>query len=702
MRKNRFSFLFGALCTGSILGFYVSGVLFSKDNIFDNYRFTIQSRDDVVALFPKSADAITKQKERIFACVKKSIEEIIVLPDEDRNFENTVFAIDRALHDLTAIVGILETVSNVYPSKEIRDVAQKAEVEVGKFRLDVIISNEDLYKAFTFYVDNKSGDENLSSEQRYFLEIMLDIFKRGGLGLPKEEFDKVKNINKDLVSLCADFLKNVNLDNRFILAKEDELSGLEKDFIEGLKQDEAGLRIVGIDRPTYFNVMRNCTNGHIRKKLYAELFNRGYPKNDDVLKEIIKKRDHLARLLGYDSYAHLDCSDQMMCSPDKVEYFVGDLFEKASGKSQKEFELFVHKLNGDIELTKDAKIKPWDVPFAISSYKKKYLDIDENKIAQYFPMEKALKGLMEICSKFFHVQLIEESNTGLWHDDVKVLKVVGLREGDVLGYLVMDLYPRKDKFPHACMISVLPGVMDKHGQRNCVVASVIANLPKPTAKNPSLLKLLDVRTFFHEVGHALHSILSATRFSSLSGTKTKKDFVEVPSKLMELFIEEPEVLKMLSCHYETKEPLPDELIEKIVETKHVDYGYKIQTQLYYAMISLDLFKEGANKNPKDIIKNLHEKMLKNIEYADFTNMHTRFIHLTAYGAKYYGYIWSQVLAVDIFDCIKKHGLLNSQFGQKYADDILSKGGSVDPNVLVRNFLGREPNNKAFIENYGFN
>ncbi|MFC1842859.1 M3 family metallopeptidase [Candidatus Dependentiae bacterium] len=701
MNFKKLSFLFVVVLVAGIGLFYSSGCLFSRDKIFDNYRFKIESLQDVVSLFPKSAENIKKQKNKIFKNSKDNLSKIISLDSSDKNFENTALAIDRVMHDLTCLGGILNTVANVHPDKSMRDQALSSSVEIEKFVVDFVYGNRSLYKAFKLYVDNTSKSENLDQVETYFLKNLQDKFERNGLGLSDQDLEKAKELNKKIAVLSSEFQKNINQDNRFILVKDQDLLGLEKDFIQGLKRNKNGQIIVGIDYPTYFNVMKNCANSDTRKKLYTEFLNRGYPKNDSILKDIIKKRDKLAKLLGYKSYADFDCANQMLGSQEKAEKFALNLFEYASKKAKKELDLFLQKLGDKVQLTKDRKLCPWDSFYLSTLYKKKYFDLDDNKIAEYLPMEKVLDTLMVISRKFFDLNLKELSSKGLWHKDVKVFEVNRKSDDFVLGYLILDLYPRKDKFPHACEIPSFHALIDKQGKRGSAVVSIVANLPKATKTKPSLLKLNNVRTLFHEFGHALHEILGAAKISSFSGAQTKTDFVEVPSQLMEMFIAEPEVLKMMSCHYKTSNTFGDDLITKILELNNLSYGHYVQSQLYYAMISLDMFKEGEDKSPKEIVQALHKKMLKQVEYADFTNLHTTFIHLTAYGAKYYSYMFSRVLVLDIFDYIKTNGLLDPKVGQKYVNDILSKGASVDPNVLISTFLGRETNNKAFIKYYGF-
>jgi len=680
--------------------FYFFGV-FSRDTIFDNYRFKIDSLDTVISLFPKSVGTIQKQKDKIFESAKHEIQKILKLVPEKRTFENTVIAVDKVLNDLETFEGVLHTIANVHINKQMRDFSLKTAVQTGTYSLSLVLGNKDLYKVFKSYVDTQSKKEKLNKEQRYFLDEMIDQFKRAGFGLSNENCKKVNNLHKEILSLCADFQKNINSDNRFILVKDSELAGLQKDFVKNLKLSKNGLRVVRLDYPTYYNIMKNCENFETRKKLYEQYVNRGYPVNDGVLKKIIKKRDQLAKLLGYDSYANYDCSNQMIGSCKKVELFVDSLFETVAKKAKNELSTCITGLDNCIQITKDNKIYPWDISYMQELYKKKNYNLDESKISEYLPLEKTLEVLQDVCKKLFSISLQEVSNNGLWHQDVKVLKVSRLSDNFVLGYIIMDLYPREDKFPHACAIPVFAGLIDDTGNRGTAVVTVLANFPKPTKDKPSLLNMQNITTFFHEVGHALHGIFGATKFAIFAGTSTKKDFVELPSQLMEYFVWEPEILKQLSCHYKTGEPLPDDLIAKMIDLKNFGYGFSVQLQLFYSMVALNMFKSGEDKDPKRIIKDLHSKMLKKIVYADCNNMHSAFIHLTGYAAKYYGYMYSRMLALDAYDTIKKNGLLDPAIGKKYIDCILSKGGSFDPNSLVRDFLGREPSNRAFIEYYGF-
>jgi thimet oligopeptidase len=263
------------------------------------------------------------------------------------------------------------------------------------------------------------------------------------------------------------------------------------------------------------------------------------------------------------------------------------------------------------------------------------------------------------------------------------------------------LYPRENKYGHAAHAGVIHSIKQFYGQDNPPsVSFVVANFPKPTVDKPSLLKFDDVSTFFHEFGHAMHAMLGRTNIASFSGTNTKLDFVELPSQILEEWLYNKEILEKVSGHYQTGESLPDTIIDTLIKLKTFSSGAMIQGQIYYARIALAYYAQGADKDVYKIAQNLANTMTKNTIVDSENHFYASFSHLTGYGARYYGYLWSKVFALDIFEQIEKEGLLNAQVGQRYINEVIGKGGSIDPNKLLKNFLGREPNDKAFFKSLG--
>ena len=282
------------------------------------------------------------------------------------------------------------------------------------------------------------------------------------------------------------------------------------------------------------------------------------------------------------------------------------------------------------------------------------------------------------------------------------MRVTNQKGDEILGTLMLDLYPRPNKYSHAAHTTIIPSTYKVDGTRIPDVSIVLANFSKPMDGKPSLLKRSEVQTFFHEFGHALHAVLGATTIASLSGTHTKTDFVELPSQMLEEWLHDKDILKKVSGHYITGEPLPDDIIDTIIKLKNLTTGYFVTRQTYLSSIALSYFGAGENKQPHAIMQELYTTMMPHMAFINDNHFYSSFGHLTGYGAKYYGYLWSKVFALDLFATIKKHGLLSPEIGQKYIKEVLSKGGAQDPNELLYNFLGREPNAQAFLQEMGLN
>jgi len=662
----------------------------------------VTSSGDIPSLFPTTPAAIESQVNEAMAKAKKAIEQIIAVPDDKRTYENTAQALDTvsALSDLAIIGTIVSILEMVSPEESIRTAAHAAIQKIDEFVVDTISNNVKLYEAFKSYAQENALKEQLSFEQRYYIQEKMKEFERSGLNLPEETRAKIAQLKKELAKLSQDFEVNIAQDNRTIEVPLEALQGLDADFIASLKKTEDGKYILGVDYPTINNVMENCSVGETRKKLFIAFNNRAYPANEDILKAVIAKRDELAHLLGFASYADLNMANSMVGTPEKAEHFLQELLVRCAPKVEQEFATITADLPEGITLSADGKINPWDWSYTKACYKKKNFTIDERKIAEYFPMEKTIKGLLDIYRQFLGVDFKEAPISNLWHPDVKLVEVYDINDGSRLGYLLLDLHPRPNKYSHACEIEVVPSVYGNNDAKPAAISLVIANFQKSTATKPSLLRRDEVKTFFHEFGHALHALLGRTKVASQSGTAVKRDFVEMPSQMLEEWLWDKGILKMISHHYQTGEPLPDDLIERIQALKNFDSGDWTQRQAFLSEVSLAYYKPGAHKDVNGIMKELQKKIRVHVVVDPNDHFEASFGHLMGYGAQYYGYLWSKVFALDMFYEIKKHGLLNPLIGRRYVHDVIGKGGSDDPNVLLETFLGRKPSQDAFFKDLG--
>ncbi len=658
----------------------------------------VNSISDVKKLFPKDASTIIPRVEKYIAEEQANLDALIAVPAEKRNFENTARALDN-LHksNLMVFYNAIWVLKEVSPEKEIRQEAQKGLLKVRSFFVDVA-NNKNLYLAFKSYVDGNAKEEQLSDEQRYYLQETIEGFEKSGLNLPDDKLAKVKKIKKEISEISTIFATNIAKDKSKILVNKAGLAGLQEDFISSLSK-EGDKYILRTDYPTCSAVMNNCSVEQTRKDFSRAFGNRAYPENEKILQKLIAKRDELAKLLGYKSFAHLNIDSEMAETPERAKAFLENVFKKAQVKEAKEMELLLNNLPKGVELTKNGKFKSWDFSYVKNQYKKKHLALDEEKIAEYFPMASTIDELLDIYEQFMGLTFKKVDADGFWHKDVQLLEVSKKGQNFALGYFILDLYPRENKFSHAAHFDVIPSLQDESMP---TVSFVVANFPKPTNNKPSLLKRSDVNTFFHEFGHALHSLFGQTQMASFSGTATKRDFVEMPSQMLEEWLWDFDILKKVSNHYKTGNSLPDDMIDKILSAKNFDTGWQATRQCSFGFYAFDCFAEGHDKDPQKLqIASRKKYSLDTFIEADPENhFYTAFGHLTGYGARYYGYMWSKVFALDMFAKIKKHGLLNPKIGQEYVNKVLAKGGSKDPNELIKDFLEREPNDKAFFADLG--
>jgi thimet oligopeptidase len=452
--------------------------------------------------------------------------------------------------------------------------------------------------------------------------------------------------------------------------------------------------------------MGYCSVSDTRRRFSEAFGNRAYPANVKVLEQIIAVRDQFAQVLGFASYAAYEISGEMAGSPERVDRFLEQLIKQATKKAGQEVAEIKKDLPEGIELDKQGRFNSWDYGYVHSQYKKKHFKLDQREVAEYFPVDKALQGMLDIYQKLLSLTFKVLKPAWAWHDEVSVLEVSSSKTGFLLGYIALDLYPRANKYNHACCGGLEFPVLNKEavsfGGRQPGLAIVVANFPRATSDKPALFKHADVETFFHEFGHAMHCLLGATRMHTHAGYQTKVDFVELPSQIFEEWLFDRDLLKNLSSHYQTGEPLPDHLIDALLNLKQFNSGEMVLGQVRNAYMSLHYFGPGQHKDSSAIRNELSARLMPHIVPNPATHGQAAFGHLGSYGSRYYGYLWSKVFALDVFYQLRPKGLTNPATGDWFVSEILGKGGSVDPNEMLRSFLGREPKIDAFFDDLGLN
>jgi thimet oligopeptidase len=658
----------------------------------------LSSSQDIIKLFPTDVTGINKIKAQAIAWVDQ-VAKIIDMPIPEQNYQNTFGLLDQISYEFGANCGILNIIENAHPDEAIRNTAQAAVLELSNMATLKLSLNKALYQALKNYTENNCKLAQLSPEQTYFIDQTMAGFKRAGLNLPEPEFVKVQTLTQELNKLTQEFSKNINEDNRTINFELAELAGTPKNTIASLAKAADGKLVVKAQIPTLVAILDNCTIAETRKETFDFFVNIAYPKNQSIFQQIVNTRDELAKTIGFASYTDLDLDDQMAQNIAIVESFIDSIITPAQIKAAQEFKLFLAtEPQCATMVNANNQVWAWDVRYLKNNYRKHNLNLDMSQISEYFPLEHTLNKLLEIYEKFMGLKF-KRQTANLWFQNLELLEVY---RGDLLiGHIILDLYPRENKYNHAACFPVAPTI--KVNQQIVPgLNAVIANFPQATADVPALMTYDDVKTFFHEFGHALHGLLGATEIASLSGTSVKTDFVEMPSQMLENWLTDPEILKLVSKHYQTGAPLPTATITALAKLKQFDSGDFICRQLCFARMSLAYFKAGQNKDTQKIMFDILANTRPYVALYANDHMVEGWGHVASsgYAAKYYGYMWSDVFAKDLFEKIKTGGLLNPTMGCEYIDKVIGKGGAQDPNELIADFLGRKPNQAAFIKSMG--
>ncbi len=649
--------------------------------------FTIPS----VAQIKDAQDLSIKNADQIVA-------RVVGVPNADRTFENTLLALEEVSDLLERAHGRFGFMSFVAEAAETRDAADELRETLEKYEIELGF-REDLYQAVTKFAASALA-QALEGESKRLMEQMLRDFKRNGFGLPVEERQRVRELKQRLVELNVAFQRNVDQWDDAILVTRDELAGLPDSYVENLRteqQNDLTLYRVSLDYPEMYPFLDNAESEPLRRSLTIKNYLKGGAENLPVLEEAIDIRDELASLLGYDSWSAYVVELRMAKTTAAIDTFLSDLRERIEPKLRSD-------LDGLLEAKKDhtgnteAEVELWDWRFYHNYLLRNRFAVDDFEVAKYFPLDAVLKGLFGVTQTMLGVRFEAVEPANAWHSDVKLFRVLDQPGGEELAFFLMDLFPRPNKFGHAAAFTLVGGRRLPDGVYQQPVSAIVANFTKPTADQPSLLRHSEVITLFHEFGHILHQTLTRADRLHFSGTRTEIDFVEAPSQMLEHWVWQSEVLAGFSRHVDSGEPLPQELLDSMIAAKNLDSGVMAMRQLYFAELDMAYHAKGRGKDTTDLASRLHS--ISGFEAPADTHWQSGFGHLFGYDAGYYGYKWSEVFADDMFTRFEAAGPLNPELGQEYRRVVLERGGTVDGDVLVRDFLGREPNSDAFLRHLG--
>mgnify|MGYP000866433744 CR=1 FL=1 len=646
---------------------------------------------------PAFKEAIKRAKEEIDNIIKNS---------EVPTFKNTIEALDFSGYTLDRLSSVFFNLNSAETNDEIQKIAQEVSPWLSDFSNDIRL-NQKLFQRVKNIHDNRDSLE-LSIEQNTLLDKKYKSFSRNGANLNKNDKDTLREIDKNLSKLTLHFGENVLAETNAYelqITEEEQLKGLPESAKEAAhqlaKQKMKKGWIFTLDYPSYIPFMTYVEDRKLREEIAKAFGSRAFKNNQNdnqqIVLDIVKLRHQRANLLGYKTHAHFVLEERMAETPETVLSFSKDLLSKAKPAAEREFKQLTELANkGGIE-----QIQKWDGAFYSEKLKKELFDLDQEALKPYFKLENVIKGVFTIANKLFDLQFKEVDDIEKYHDEVRTYEVTNSK-GDFIAIFYADFFPRPGKRNGAWMTSYKSQWIKKEENSRPHV-SIVCNFTKPTETKPSLLTFNEVTTLFHEFGHALHGMLANTTYPSLSGTSVYWDFVELPSQLLENWCYEKEALDLFAKHYETNEPIPQQLIQKIKNSSNFLEGMQTLRQLSFGL--LDMSWHGKDPTGITNVKDFETEVFADTElYPDVPEncMSTSFSHIFqgGYSSGYYSYKWAEVLDADAFEHFKETGIFNKETADKLVNNILSQGGTEKPMVLYKRFRGKKPNNNALLKRAG--
>ena len=649
---------------------------------------------------PAFKEGIELQREEIAAIKSK---------EEPATFENTIEALEYSGELLTKVSNVFDNLNSAHTNETMQAIAKETAPMLSQLRDDINL-DEDLFNRIKSVYETKD-QLALSQEQNRLLEKIYQDFVRGGANLSPEDKETFRNINQELAILSLQFGENVLKEtNAFelIIENEDDLAGLPDDVISAAaeaasERDYEGKWVFTLHKPSMIPFLQYSTKRGLREEIFKAYINRGNNNNEYDNKAVLSKMAALrvkrAKLLGYATHGHFVLEQNMAKVPENVYDLLHQLWEPALKMAKMEAADLQKLIE---EEGQNFKLEPWDWWYYAEQLKKAKYDLDEKITRPYFKLENVRDGVFYVANKLFGLQFIERTDIPKYHADVTVFEVQEA-EGTHVGILYTDYFPRASKRGGAWMNSFRKQYR-KNGKMITPIICNVGNFTKPTGDKPSLLTFEEAATMFHEFGHALHGLLSNCTYRRLSGTAVPRDFVELPSQIMENWALHPDVIKTYAKHYQTGEAIPQELLDKINKARLFNQGFATVEYLAASFLDMDwhTLEEPVEKDPIEF-ENQSMKKIGLIPEIVVRYRSPYFSHIFSggYSAGYYSYIWAEVLDADAFEAFKQKGLFDQKTAQALRKYIYSAGGTDEPMELYKKFRGHEPKVEPLLRRKGF-
>ncbi len=631
----------------------------------------------------------------------------IVANQEEPTFENTIEAMEVAGQTLNNVAGIFYNLMEADTNDEMQQIAEQISPMLNEYSMYVSLNPDLFQKVKAVY--EKKDELGLAPDQMKLLEDNYKGFVRGGANLSDADKELYSKWSEELSLITLQFSKNVlAATNAYVLNITDstKLGGLPE-FVKTMAAEtaaEKGLEgwAFTLDAPSYSPFLKYSTERDLRKQIWTAYNTRaigGENDNTEIVKKIVDLRIKIANILGYETYADYALEERMAKNKLTVNEFVKNLLEPSMEFAKKDVaDVYAFAKKNGFE---DSQLQSWDFSYWSEKYQQAEYSLSAEELKPYFQLESCIDAVFGLATRLYGISFTELDNVPVYHPDVKVYEVNDA-DGRHLALFYADFFPRASKRGGAWMTE-FRGQSIRDGVEYRPFISTVMNFTKPTADAPALITHDELVTFLHEFGHALHGIFAEGRYGSLTGTNVPRDFVELPSQIMENWAFEPDYLNSFAKHYQTGDPIPAELIEKVVAAKNYLAGYAQVRQLHFGY--LDMAWHSLTELPAESTVEFEQKVLAPyaimpaVEGSAFS---TSFSHIFSggYSAGYYSYKWAEVLEADAFSLFKEKGIFNTEVSNSFRKNILSMGGTEDAAVIYRNFRGHDPEPQALMEKLG--
>lgn len=645
--------------------------------------------------------AIRKGMEAEDAEIKQIIEN-----PEAPTFANTVLALEQSGKLLDRVTTVLFNLMSAETCDELDAIAERMMPELSEHANNISL-NEKLFDRIK-QVYLQKDQITLTQEERKLLEKTYDGFQRNGANLSEKDKETYRNLSMELSSLTLKFSQNhLKETNKYELVLTDEtvLEGLPESTREAaaLTAKEKGKEgwVITLQAPSYVPFMKYSKRRDLRKQLYmaynTQCTHDDEFNNEEIVKKLVNLRMQIAQLLGFTDYADYVLRKRMAEDSTHVYKLLNDLLEAYTPKALQEVEEIKQlacRMEGE-----DFQLMPWDFSYYAEILKEQKYALNEEELRPYFELEQVKQGVFGLATRLYGITFKKNKDIPVYHPDVQAYEVFD-RDGSYLAVLYTDFHPRAGKRSGAWMTSYKEQWIDSDGTNSRPHVSVTMNFTKPTAEKPALLTFSEVNTFLHEFGHALHGIFANTHFQCMSGTNVYWDFVELPSQIMENFATEKEFLNTFARHYQTGEPIPETLIQRIIDASNFNVAYACLRQISFGLLDMAWYtRQTPFEGDVKAYEKAAWKKAQVLPQPEETCMSVQFGHIMSggYSAGYYSYKWAEVLDADAFSVFKEKGIFNTDVARSFRENILSKGGTEHPMTLYKRFRGQEPTIDALLK-----